>query len=498
MKEIPYALTIFRSRFYPALLRWPVLLGFTFILPTLLLGPQDKHLNLALVTVWFLWWPLFTILFLFVGRLWCAFCPFAMVGELLQKFTCQKMPTPRIFKKYGIWVGGSLILFIIWIEKTFFLHHSPYLTAILLCGIQFAVCVTYVLYKKRTWCRYICPLGEIGRIYVKIGMIQLNATPRKCKLCRAVACLNGSINDKGCPMSQSAPNLKSSADCIYCGLCVKNCPNDSIRINLRIPSQELWGFIKPQLDESVIVSCLLGILTIIGFAEANHSWFFTAVGSHQYVIFTALYLLAMVVSVALIALASRWASTFNDSPAILNFSTFNYTLVPLLLSIHIGRNLSDLYTGGHELLFLLTERIFHLGHQPVPPLAADSPLITVLQFIFLIIGFFLSIHAASYILKTSIKSEKRRDSVLPPAIVPFVTIFFFITVLHGTLFLSPHAELFPYAALFCLSVVLWSCLFIRGYISNEANKTPATARPVFCRMDGELVLKRVKVHAYSD
>ncbi|MEM9808635.1 MAG: sigma 54-interacting transcriptional regulator, partial [Cyanobacteria bacterium P01_D01_bin.56] len=62
---------------------WPDRINFGFtswfyvlVVALLFLGPQTRDENVALNFFWAWWWPLILLLLPFVGRLWCAVCPF--------------------------------------------------------------------------------------------------------------------------------------------------------------------------------------------------------------------------------------------------------------------------------------------------------------------------------------------------------------------------------------------------------------------------------------
>ncbi len=55
----------------------------TFPLPCSLVL-QDRLHNPALTVFWDCWWPLVFVSYPFLGRVWCAVCPFMIYGELAQ------------------------------------------------------------------------------------------------------------------------------------------------------------------------------------------------------------------------------------------------------------------------------------------------------------------------------------------------------------------------------------------------------------------------------
>src|SRR5450759_2605975 len=108
-----------KSRWYPAIFQWPTAAVFMLVIYVLVWGPTLASGNFGTALTWVLWWPLIPILFVFVGRFWCAICPFGAVSDLVQKIVGHNRPVPTFLKKYGLWmIDGSFIL-ITWSDHVF-------------------------------------------------------------------------------------------------------------------------------------------------------------------------------------------------------------------------------------------------------------------------------------------------------------------------------------------------------------------------------------------
>ncbi len=100
-----------------------------------------------------------------------------------------------------------------------------FLTAALVLGTYFVVSFAAA---RRLFCRF-CPMGMIGGIFNRGGLLALRKTPRRCNscgICREVCPMN--IRDVAA--AQGRDDV-STFDCLYCLECVARCPRkDCLRL----------------------------------------------------------------------------------------------------------------------------------------------------------------------------------------------------------------------------------------------------------------------------
>ena len=60
------------------------------VVALLLFGPQDRAHNFGLNFFWAWWWPGIFLVYPFLGRVWCAVCPFMIFGELTQRWQTSR------------------------------------------------------------------------------------------------------------------------------------------------------------------------------------------------------------------------------------------------------------------------------------------------------------------------------------------------------------------------------------------------------------------------
>jgi len=85
---------------------------------------------------------------------------------------------------------------------------------------------------RRSWCRYICPMGALLSVFNKISLLHIKKDPNKCTLfCRGH---QRDCNDS-CPMGiKVSRNQEPSSDpeCILCYNCAESCSNKAVKSKL--------------------------------------------------------------------------------------------------------------------------------------------------------------------------------------------------------------------------------------------------------------------------
>jgi transcriptional regulator with AAA-type ATPase domain/NAD-dependent dihydropyrimidine dehydrogenase PreA subunit len=269
---------------YPGLRRflrspwWPDRLNYSLVLPLYTLvvfllfwGPQGRAHNVGLNLFWAWWWPLVLLVFPFLGRVWCAVCPFMIYGELVQRLSLRMWPRqlgkwPRQqAERWGGWAlfAGFALIFL-W-EEIWDLPNTAYLSGWLLLLITGGAVVCSLVFERRFWCRYLCPIGGMNGLYAKLSMTELRAQQGTCSAeCTTYQCYKGGpekgegMATGGCPLYSHPAQLQDNKDCVLCMTCLKACPHRSVEFNLRPPGIELWTTHTPRAAEIALLLLLLG------------------------------------------------------------------------------------------------------------------------------------------------------------------------------------------------------------------------------------------------
>ncbi|MGS2778325.1 4Fe-4S binding protein [Robertmurraya sp. GLU-23] len=356
--SIPIIKKFIKSKWYPGIFQWMVLVVFSVIVFELVVGTVSPHGNFGTTMTWVLWWPLIPILFIATGRFWCAICPFGKVSDIVRKLVGSERPMPKFLRKYGIWLIDLFFIAITYSDHVWGIVESPRGSGYLLLLLVTMVVATSVFYERRTFCKTLCFLGGLAGNYSRSGALELRGTPDICKTCKTQSCFKGSDKAEGCPMFQFPRTMDSSAECNICGNCVKNCPNDSIRLSLRVPTKELWGLKNPKLEHASLAAVIMGIvfvqnITMLEIWEDILSIISSFTGTTNYQVnFTIAFIFSMALPILLLLGAAKLATVLGMPNSVKkNFTLFGYAFIPLDLAGHLGHNLFHIITEGKAIWF---------------------------------------------------------------------------------------------------------------------------------------------------
>ncbi|AQX17113.1 ferredoxin [Tessaracoccus lapidicaptus] len=440
--QVPWVARLLRSRLYPGVIQVPVAAVFGLVAYQLLVGPDSAHDNAGTALMWVLWWPLIPIVFVALGRFWCAVCPFGWLSDQVQKLVGANQPVPAFLKRYGIWIIDASFLLITWADHVWGVVESPWGSGVLLLLLTTAVIASGALFQRRTFCRYLCFLGGLSGNYARTGMVELRADPAICRTCTArAACYNGTDKVAGCPLFTFPRTMDTNANCNMCANCIKACPNDAIQVRLRKPTSELWFITKPSTEESFLAMAIMGIVivqnvTMLEVWDSALAWLEATTGITNYaLIFTVAFAAAVSLPVGLLALASRLAAGRNLESTMKNFARFGYALIPLDVAGHIAHNLFHLLAEGGSVLTTVAALVGITYGDGSPALAGDTT-IRILQFALLALGIAGSLYTARRITHRRYQSITRRTGTF----VPMAVLIAFLGALNIYLFLLPMAH----------------------------------------------------------
>ncbi|ATW28041.1 4Fe-4S binding protein [Candidatus Formimonas warabiya] len=438
--RISFLSSFIKSKWFPGLFQWPILIIFSFIVYELMAGPGTAHDNFGTAGTWVLWWPLIPLIFLVFGRFWCGVCPFATLNDLVQKYVGVNYQVPKFLKKYGIWLIDIFFILITWSDHVFGIVESPRGSGVLLLMIITGVIISGAFFERRTWCRYLCFLGGLSSNYARAGSFELKATPEKCAKCTTLSCYKGGEKAPGCPMFEVPRTMDSMSKCNFCGHCIKNCPNDSIQLSPRVPTRELWFIKNPKFEESFLAIVIMGIvfvqnITMLDIWQEMLNRLESFVGTDSYfVTFTITFVIAMALPVFALLLTSWAAKQGNKESAAGNFARFGYALIPLDLAAHMAHNLFHLLAEGKSVFYTLMGALGYSSHGASAALVSNGT-IQLLQFGLIGLGVAGSIYTVYRIAKNHFKDPQLEWKTF----LPFAILILILGAINIYLFMLPMA-----------------------------------------------------------
>lgn len=388
---------------------WPDRINYGFTLPAfavvialLFWGPQSRDRNIALNLFWAWWWPLVLIGFPFVGRVWCAVCPFMIYGELTQKLSLWLFPRkllpwsrPEAEQIGGWFLFGLFVLILIW-EEMWDLENTAYLSACLLLLITAGAVIFSLLFERRFWCRYLCPIGGMNGLFGKLAMIELRAQQGICSAtCTTYQCYKGGpekgegMETEGCPVYSHPAQLQDNRNCVLCMTCLKACPHRSVELNLRPPGIELWTTHKPTYAEVCLLFLLFGAVFLHRLPE-----FFALLGWNvdlgNPLIHLGVSVVALSLPGAIALLAHQVIRLLKGAVKPKPFLELAYGYLPLVLGVNLAHYLRlGLSEAGR--VIPVTLATFGYSGVGMPVAVAHPAVIAFLQATTLIVSFWLSV-----------------------------------------------------------------------------------------------------------
>jgi len=237
-----------KSRWFQFSIVAPNVVILVFFIAAGLLGSPIGNRNIIVTVVWIFWWfLLITVLVPIGGRAWCMACPLPFFGEWLSRRRLvtvradadrsNSLRTGSLNRSWPRWLSGTWvqnILFLMLCTVSTILVTRPALTAAVLCGMVVAAVVVHLVFRRRSFCRYLCPLNSWMGLYAMTAATEIRARdPERCEGCNDHSCVLGSATAWGCPWLVNPSKLSRNNHCGLCMECVKACPNDNLTVNIR-------------------------------------------------------------------------------------------------------------------------------------------------------------------------------------------------------------------------------------------------------------------------
>jgi len=357
---------LFRHRAVNWLLMTVALVGFLIAIAAGILGTAAGSANFAIVYVWIVWWGLLMgVLLPLGGRLWCLICPLPAPGEWLQRGSLVASPANGCPVRPGVsrsrrWPKA---LQSIWLQNASFLAMAllsaviltrPSVTGWILLGLLALCVVLALLFERRAFCRYVCPVGGFIGLYSMLSPLELRVRdPLVCQEHRSKDCYLGNAAGYGCPWLEQPWRMERNAYCGLCGECIRACTKDNITLNLRLPGHDLLAVQGWRLDEAykafiMLTSAVIYPVVFLGPWGRLKAWAnleeFVGFGIYA-LAFLGLSLVVVPTLQFGVAALTRWAAGFDEVPLRRLFVPLAYPLVPLGLAAWVAFTLSFVFAN---------------------------------------------------------------------------------------------------------------------------------------------------------
>lgn len=351
----------------PQLILFVVMLaGFIFAILAGFTGTQVGSHNFSIVFVWIAWWAVLILVAVpFFGRGWCAVCPIPVAGDWLQRGAMLD-PAPGTPKWLNLRVPAKLRN--MWTQNLSFtlvaLFSSviltiPLVTAVVLAAMLFLAIGLSMVFERRAFCRYLCPVGGFIGLYAQTAPLELRIKEKKvCVQCEGKPCYNGSALGAGCPWDVFPGGLTKNTYCGLCMECIRTCPHDNIAVNLRPFSADLA---KPsaRLDEAfkafiMLAAALIYAYVLMGSNGAVKLAAFT-VFSPEWWLYAAAFLTVMFLLLPGLFRLAVWAGNTRLPVTGKRFATASTALIPLGLMFWVAFSLSFVLTNATYIAATLSD-----------------------------------------------------------------------------------------------------------------------------------------------
>ena len=206
-----------------------------------------RNTNPATLLVWSYWWPLVIVATILLGRAWCMVCPMELVTSLAGCIGLRRK-VPHLFKSGWVITIFYTLIVIVGIHGLS-LHRIPHRMALYLLMLLSVTVVVGLIYEKRAFCSYVCPVGHLLGLYALVSPLEWRADNLSlCKSCKTKDCVvkknHYRIVGRSCTSYLYPATIKNNRDCLLCTQCLTACPHNNLRWSTRWPFADFFHAIE--------------------------------------------------------------------------------------------------------------------------------------------------------------------------------------------------------------------------------------------------------------
>ncbi len=457
---LPWVNRLLRLRSFQFLVILPNFILFYLFILSALRGSPVGNRNITIIFVWILWWfALKAIIVPLGGRIWCMICPLPAPAEWLSRkaltavkyvqkpfkglhhrFIGLQRDWPRGMR--NIWLQN--ILFLAMISTGMILITRPFATALLFLLILGISILLTLVYRRRVFCQFLCPVGGFLGTYSMASMTELRAIdPEVCKTHKDKSCLTGGPEGWACPWNQYLGDMDRNNYCGLCTECIKSCPKDNVGIFVRPFGSDrvIKGY-----DEFFNVIIMLVVAIVFSITMLG-PWGFikdaaNVTESRQwvpYLIYLAsIWTPALVIFPGLFVLAARGANRLSGNQASNRDMTLRlaYILIPVGIFFWIAFSLPQIMINYGYILSVLSDPlglgwdIFGTANYPFSPFMPEW--IPPIQGVLLVAGLYFGLSRGYQGLTDLVQDPlMRARAMILPALFALFTVNFLLKLYMG-------------------------------------------------------------------
>lgn len=205
---------------YLSAIRLAVFAAFILVTILLLVPTAPFDANPGLTLMWEVWWPAVPLLFLLLGPLWCAVCPFSTLARLVRGVSPFFFRIPSRWWSSGVHSGLLSFCLVLTGDSLFGFRTDAVATLVLLAALVGICAVLSSLFDARAYCRFACPVNALARVYAALSPVRLERTMDACAMCALSA------------GSDAPVTARTDSDCLA------QCPRAGLPLTIATPLRE--------------------------------------------------------------------------------------------------------------------------------------------------------------------------------------------------------------------------------------------------------------------
>jgi NosR/NirI family nitrous oxide reductase transcriptional regulator len=278
----PLVARLLRSRRFQFALILPNQIIFWLVIFLGFLGTVVPGLNFGTAITWYLWFCLVFVMMVVVGRAWCAMCPFGGFAEWIQRRAFWRRTQralglgrkfPASVAQYGFLLSVGVFLGLTFVEEYFNIAGpgAPRYTSWMVLGIVASALAFFLVYERRSFCRYVCPLSAlIGTVGAMGSVAGFRTRDREvCLTCKTKDCMRGGDEGYGCPWYTWPGSAESNLACGLCSECYKACPSQNVGLFVQPPLTSVVAPRRRRADVAWGIAILWGLVIFQQFNATN-------------------------------------------------------------------------------------------------------------------------------------------------------------------------------------------------------------------------------------